>query len=102
VGPRAGLDGRKISPPPGFNPRTVQPLVIPTELPGPHMLLTILLQINRLQVESYFAYTERGKGVPIWAHCFSGFVLYRQSSYSRLHINFWNVKFIEALARWSK
>jgi hypothetical protein len=24
VGPRAGLDGRKISPPPGFDPRTVQ------------------------------------------------------------------------------
>ena len=27
VGPRAGLDGRNISPPPGFDPRTVQPLV---------------------------------------------------------------------------
>ena len=27
VGPRAGLDGRKISSPPGFNPRTVQPVV---------------------------------------------------------------------------
>ena len=29
-----GLDGRKISSPPGFDPRTVQP--VPTELPGPH------------------------------------------------------------------
>jgi len=27
VGPRAGLDGRKISPPPGFDPPTVQPVV---------------------------------------------------------------------------
>jgi hypothetical protein len=25
VGPKAGLDGRKILPPPGFDPRTVQP-----------------------------------------------------------------------------
>jgi hypothetical protein len=30
---------RKILPPPGFDPRTVQPVVaIPTELPGPHMM----------------------------------------------------------------
>jgi len=28
---------RKISPPPGFDPRTVQPVAIPTELPGPHI-----------------------------------------------------------------
>jgi hypothetical protein len=27
VGSRAGLDGRKISPTPGFNPRTVQSVV---------------------------------------------------------------------------
>ena len=27
VDPRAGLDGRKISSPPGFDPRTVQPVV---------------------------------------------------------------------------
>ena len=27
VGPRTGLYGRKISPPPGFDPRTVQPVV---------------------------------------------------------------------------
>jgi hypothetical protein len=26
---------RKISPPPGFDPRTVQPVAIPTEVPGP-------------------------------------------------------------------
>jgi len=27
VGPRAGLDGCEKSPPPGFDPRTVQPVV---------------------------------------------------------------------------
>ena len=26
VGPNAGLDGQKISPPPGFDPRNVQPV----------------------------------------------------------------------------
>ena len=26
MGPRGGLDGRKISSPPGFDPRTVQPV----------------------------------------------------------------------------
>ena len=38
VGPRAGLDGRKISPPPGFDPRTVQPVAsrYTDTLPGPH------------------------------------------------------------------
>jgi len=39
VSPRAGLDGRKISSPPGFDPGPSSPLsvAIPTELPGPHM-----------------------------------------------------------------
>ena len=38
VGPRAGLDGRKISSPPGFypGPSSPQSVAIPTELPGPH------------------------------------------------------------------
>jgi len=37
VGPRAGLDGRKISSPPGFDPGPSSPLsvAIPTELPPP-------------------------------------------------------------------
>ena len=36
VGPRAGLDGRKISSPPGFDPGPSSPksVSIPTELPG--------------------------------------------------------------------
>jgi hypothetical protein len=37
VGPRAGLDGRKISSPLGFDPGPSSPqsVAIPTELPGP-------------------------------------------------------------------
>ena len=37
MGPRAGLDGRKISFPPGFDPGTSSPYSVatPTELPGP-------------------------------------------------------------------
>ena len=37
VGPRASLDGRKISSPPGFDPGPSSPqsVAIPTELPGP-------------------------------------------------------------------
>jgi len=40
VGPRAGLNGRKISSPPGFDPEPSSPqsVAIPTELPGPHYL----------------------------------------------------------------
>jgi hypothetical protein len=38
VGPRAGLEGRKISSPPGFDPGPSSPqlVAISTELPGPH------------------------------------------------------------------
>ena len=37
MGPRAGLDGRKISSPPGFDrgPSIPYSVAIPTELPGP-------------------------------------------------------------------
>ena len=37
MGPRAGLDGRKISSPPGFDPGQSSPwsVAIPTKLPGP-------------------------------------------------------------------
>jgi len=40
VGPTAGLDGRKISSPTGFDPGPSSPLsvAIPTELPGPHYI----------------------------------------------------------------
>jgi len=38
VGPMAGMEGRKISSPSGFDPGTSSPysVAIPTELPGPH------------------------------------------------------------------
>ena len=41
MGPRAGLDGQKISSLPGFDPGPSSPLsvVIPTELPGPQASL---------------------------------------------------------------
>ena len=35
MGPRADLDGRKISSPPGFDPGQSSSVTIPTELPGP-------------------------------------------------------------------
>ena len=38
MGPGAGLDERKISSPPGFDPGgdpTRSPVAVPTELPGP-------------------------------------------------------------------
>ena len=40
MGPRAGLDGRKISSSPGFDPGPSSPysVVIPTELPGPQLV----------------------------------------------------------------
>jgi len=41
VGPRAGLDGRKISSPPGFDagPSSPYSVAIPTELPGPRLCI---------------------------------------------------------------
>ena len=39
MGPRAGLDGRKMSSPPGFDPGPSSPqsVTMPTELPGPQV-----------------------------------------------------------------
>ena len=39
MGPRADLNGRKISSPPGSDPGQSSPysVTIPTELPGPHL-----------------------------------------------------------------
>jgi len=47
VGPRAGLDGRKISSPPGFDPGPSSPysVAIPTELPGPQIIIVIIVII---------------------------------------------------------
>ena len=50
VGPRAGLDGRKISSPPGFDPgpSSLLSVAIPTELPGPQGACTLLYVYGRL------------------------------------------------------
>jgi len=44
LGPRAGLDGKKISSPSGFDPGPSSPylVAIPTELPGPHSYQVIV------------------------------------------------------------
>ena len=44
MGHRAGLDGRKISSPPGFDPGSSSPLsvAIPTELSGPQKAINYL------------------------------------------------------------
>ena len=55
MGPRAGLDGRKISSPPGFDPGPSSPwsVVIPTELPGPHSFVNRTIKNwNQLPAEA--------------------------------------------------
>ena len=51
MGSRAGLDGRKISSPPGFDPGPSSPysVAIPTELPGPQ-LVHLVGFIIRIQI----------------------------------------------------
>jgi len=48
VGPRVGLDGRKISSPRGFDPGPSSPqsVAIPTEVPGPQMGASKYIYIN--------------------------------------------------------
>ena len=51
MGPRAGLDGQKISSPPGFDPGTssLWSVAIPTELPGPRSYFNTLIKtLSRL------------------------------------------------------
>ena len=47
MGPRAGLDGRKISSRPRFDPGPSSPqsVAIPTELLGPHNIITLIIYI---------------------------------------------------------
>ena len=50
MGPRAGLDGRKISSPPGFDPGPS--IAIPNELPGPHIyIFCISIHVRLLQIK---------------------------------------------------
>ena len=59
VGPRAGLEGRKISSPPGFDPGKSSPqsVAIPTELPGPLLIfmVTIITSTNRKPGATHFS-----------------------------------------------
>jgi hypothetical protein len=52
VGPGAGLDGRKISSPPGFDPGPSIPLsvAVPTELPGPLQCFVIPIIIETIRI----------------------------------------------------
>ena len=62
VGTRAGLDGRKISSPPGFDPGPSSPqsVAIPTELPGPQHLLQYLTELF-LEYEMFHRWKLQGK-----------------------------------------
>ena len=52
MGPGAGLDGRKISSPPGFDPGPSIPLsvAVPTELPGPLQCFVIPIIIETIRI----------------------------------------------------
>ena len=57
MGPRAGMDRRKISPPPGFNPRTVQPVVSRLyQLSYPANSNNMALPANRDDMTEYSQY----------------------------------------------
>ena len=48
MGPRAGLEGRKILSPPGFDPRPS--VAIPSELPGPQQVPIITVNVEVFDV----------------------------------------------------
>ena len=61
VGPRVGLDGRKISSLPGFDPRTIQPVVIRyTDWATRHTTRTVLLFKH---TGTGIAFARRGGGI---------------------------------------
>ena len=64
VGPRAGLDGcGKISPPPGFEPRTVQPVA--SRYPGPsHAPEPFTSPIGNLDPINFNLFVSLKTGVP--------------------------------------
>ena len=49
MGSRAGVDGRKNSSPPGFDPgpSSPKPVAIPTELPGPRIKNNVYKIVNK-------------------------------------------------------
>ena len=56
MGPRAGLDRRKVSSPLGFNPGPSSPLsvAIPTELPGPQPIHNLFNLIHIIKFTVHF------------------------------------------------
>ena len=66
MGPRARFGQvRKISAPPGFDPRTVQPgssVAILTELPGPHCILIITGKMHKNYGKIENVLEGRGRG----------------------------------------
>jgi len=66
VGPRAGLDGRKISYPQEFDPgpSSLQSIAIPTELPGLQKFNSIYSKIHKRfgpRFEVKFPFSEKHK-----------------------------------------
>ena len=62
MGPRAGLDGRKISSPPGFDPGPFSP-GIPTELPGPRINIYTMTKLdvsNRSEKKKIVSIVQKG------------------------------------------
>jgi len=61
VDPRAGLDGRNISSPPGIDPgpSTLQSVAIPTELPGP-LSYKYVLDNKKFNVRKLYIPRSRG------------------------------------------
>jgi len=76
VGPRAGLDGQKISSSPGFDPEPSSPVAIPTVLPGPHYAYTISGLRNGQKISLFF--------VIMLMHCLS-----RSYVYININITFY-------------
>ena len=60
MGPRTGLDGRKISSPPGFDPGPSSPqsVAITTELPGPRGTFKYIKDFMYIFVRLTFSYIQ--------------------------------------------
>ena len=66
MGPRAGLDGRKISSPPGFDLGPSSPSVgIPTELPGPFCVSITQFVLSKCRSLRWITH---GRQVREWGH----------------------------------
>jgi len=62
VGPRAGLEGQKISSPPGFDPGPSRPysVAIPTELPGSQVVIpSVAIFPEQLEFYGFLSFWSR-------------------------------------------